>query len=451
MNIRGSLQLQRPREKVIGVKTLIRNFPMILGMSSIQVKNALIVTQNSKREILRGNVFVKNDKIEYIGKEENFAEENIDGSNMILAPGFINTHNHVAMAHFKGRLDDVNLEEFLDKTYKFDSNRTDEGIYNSSKLGMYEMIDSGTTSFLDLYYSEDQIAKAALDVGIRAFLSWVTLDHEYTTQKGDPIKNAENFIINNRSSALVTPSIGVQGIYVSSDETYHKAQEIARKYKTIVHTHLAETRKEVYDFVKKSNGIRPIEHLNEIGFLSKNVIAAHAVWATLREVRMLAANSVKVSWNAISNSKLAVGGIAPIPEMLENGVVVSLGTDSNGSNNSLNMFECMKFSSISIKNERWDASIINAQTILDMATVNAAASLNRGDLGSIEVGNKADLILVELNPNLIPTTEENAVSNLVYSANPSNVDTVIVDGKILKNKGRLVGFDASSFVDINYN
>ena len=420
-------------------------------MSSIEIRNALIVTQNTSRDIFRGNVLLKDDRIEQIGQEENNADEIIDGSGMILLPGFINTHAHIAMSHFKGHLDDVNLHEFLDRTYRYDSNRTDDGIYNSSRLGMYEMIDSGITSFLDLYYSEDKVARAAEDVGIRAFLSWVTLDQEFTTQKGDPVKNAEEFIIGHRSSDLITPSVGVQGIYVASDETYHRAQEVASRYETLIHTHLVETRKEVYDFVKKSNGVRPVEHLNDIGFLSGNVVAAHAVWATLREVKMLASNSVKVSWNAISNSKLAVGGVAPIPEMLENGVKVSLGTDSNGSNNSLNMFECMKFSSITMKNERWDASIIKAQKILDMATIDAAESLGRTDIGSVKPGNKADLILLKLNPNLIPTTEENAVSNIVYSANPSNVETVIVNGRILKKEGKLVNFNPEDYLSLNYN
>lgn len=421
-------------------------------MTSTFVKDALIVTQNSNREVFRGNILIEGDSIRYVGNKEFSANTVIDGKGYVAIPGLINTHAHVAMAHYKGMLDDMPLEEFLEKTFKYDSERTPDGIYNSAKLGMYEMIDSGITSFVDLYFSEDVIAKAAEDTDIRAFLSWNTLDEEMTTQAGSPLKNAENFIKQFGGRDLITPSIGVQGIYVASDETYLKALDIAEEYDTIIHTHLVETRKEVYDFVKKSGGERPIEHLDKIGFLNPRLLAAHSVWATLREVKMLKQNSVNVSWNAVSNSKLGVGGVAPVPEYMQNGVNVSLGTDSNGSNNSLNLFECMKFSSITVKNERWNAGIIKSQDILDMATINAAKSLRRNDLGSIEVGKKADLLLLDAKkPNLIPTGIENVVSNIVYSANPSNVEFVFINGKMVKERGRINGFNLGDFTDVSFN
>lgn len=289
-------------------------------------------------------------------------------------------------------------------------------------------------------------------MGIRAFLSWVTLDEKFTTQSGSPVRNAENFIANYRSSELVSPSVGVQGIYVSEDENYHKSLEVARKYDTLIHTHLAETRKEVYDFVKSSGGKRPIEHLAEIGFLNERLVAAHCVWATLREIKLLAGNSVSVSWNSVSNAKLGVGGIAPVPEMLENGLNVSLGTDSNGSNNSLNPFESMKFAALSVKNERWDASRITAQKVFDMSNLNGARALRRSDLGSIEEGKKADIVLLDAKrPNMVPTTLENAVSNIVYSANTTNVDTVMVSGKILKSGGNLLYKDLQKVFDADFN
>lgn len=421
-------------------------------MDSTLIEGALIATQNSKREVIRGNILVKEGSITYVGTEKKEADNTISGAGKVAIPGLINTHAHVSMSHFKGRLDDMDLEVFLEKTFELDSGRTDEGIFNASRLGMLEMIDAGITSFADLYYSEDQVARAAREIGIRAFLSWVTLDEEFTTQKGSPLKNAEKFIESHGRDPLVSPSVGVQGIYVSSDENYLKALEIAERHDTLVHTHLAETRKEVYDYVKRSGGKRPIEHLSEIGFLGRRVIAAHCVWATLREVKLLSKGGVKVSWNAVSNSKLGVGGIAPVPEMLENGVNVSLGTDSNGSNNSLNPFESMKFASISVKNERWDASKIRAQEVFDMATVNGAAALGRSDLGSIEEGKRADIVLLDARkPNLIPINLENLVSNVVYSANTSNVDTVMVDGRVLKSAGRLLQKDTQKIYDAEFN
>lgn len=408
-------------------------------MGTILIKNALIISQNNERDILKGDIFIDGNKIVKIGKCTEDAERVIDASRMIAVPGFVNTHAHVAMSHLKGRLDDMPLDTFLEKTFELDGKRTEKGIYNSARLGIDEMISGGITSFADLYYSEDIIARAVKDSGIRGFLSWNTLDEEFTTQNGNPVKNAENFILKHTGENLVTPSIGVQGIYVSSDENYMKALDVASRHNTIIHSHLAETRKEVYDFVRKSGGKRPTEHLGEIGFLSPRLLAAHSVWVTLSEIRIMAKNGVKVSWNSVSNGKLGVGGIAPVPEMIENGMVVSLGTDSSGSNNALNMFEAMKFSSLWIKNDRWNPAIINSRSVLDMATVNGARAIGADRIGSLEPGKLADIVLIDTSQaNMTPTNMENAVSNIVYSANPSNVKFVIIDGEILKDDGKLV-------------
>ncbi|KAA8922991.1 amidohydrolase family protein [Thermoplasma sp.] len=409
---------------------------------STLIENALIVTQDQTRRIFRGNVQFDGDTITYVGREKPKSESIIDGTGKIVIPGFINTHAHVGMSASKGLFDDVDLERFLDMTFKYDAQRTEDGIFNSARIGMYEMINAGITSFVDLYYSEDVIARAAEQVGIRAFLSWVTLDREFTTQKGDPLDNAENFIRSHRNMRFVRPSVGVQGIYVASDETYHRAKEIADRYDTILHMHLSETRKEVYDSVKKI-GERPIEHLDRIGVLSDRVIAAHCVWSTYHEAKILGKDNVNVSWNSVSNFKLATGGVPPIPEMFEAGANITLGTDSNGSNNSLNFFEVMKFSALTLKNARWDASAIKSQQILDFATINAANAL-KINAGSIEVGKKADIVILDARaPELIPTSEINVVNNIVYSAGPGIVDSVIIDGIFRKKDGKLIGFDQS--------
>ena len=406
-------------------------------MQSTLIRDAIIVTQNGKREIKRGNILIKGNRISEIGETSTDADRIIEADGNIVLPGFINTHCHVAMSHLKNRLDDVDLQKFLDLTFKLDSGRTPEGIYNSSVLGISEMINNGITSFADLYYSEDIIARAVIDSGIRGYLSWVTLDRKFTTQDGDTLDNAEQFIREFRGKDRITPSVGIQGIYVAGDDIYASASEIAKKYGTIIHTHLAETREEVYNFVKAHNGKRPVEHLSDIGFLNENILAAHSVWATLREVKLMAKSGTKVSWNAVSNFKLGVGGVPPVPEMMANGITISMGTDSNGSNNSLNMFEAMKFSALSVKNERWNPSLMKAQEILDMATVNGARSLGDESTGSIEAGKKADIIMIDASmPNIFPVSEENAVNSIVYSANPSNICMVMVDGKILKETGK---------------
>ncbi len=410
------------------------------------IKNGIIITENDNRDIINGNVLIEDNIIKYIGKEIPEHDDEIDAKNKIVMPGLINTHTHIAMSGFKGILDDIILDDFLKKTSELDSKRTDDGIYNSSLLGMYEMINSGTTSFLDLYYSEDIIEKAAKKTGIRSFLAWATLDEEYTTQKGNPVKNAENFIKKDHID-LVKPLIGIQGIYVSSDENYYKVKEISEKYNVMVHTHLSETRKEVYDFVK-IHGERPVEHLNSINFLSDRLIAAHCVWVTLNEIKMLSNSNTRVSWNAVSNAKLASGGIAPIPEMINNNVNVSLGTDSSGSNNSLNMFEEMKFSLLSINNDRWSADTLKSQKILDMATRDAGIALKE-KIGIIRENYYADIIIVDANKfNMIPYNNKNVVNNIVFSANPENVEYVIINGKILKNKYKIN--NKIDFMELDY-
>ena len=406
-------------------------------MSSIAINGALIVTQNETREVIRGSVLVANDRIEYVGQTKQGADEEIDGNGFIVLPGFINTHAHVAMSHMKGQLDDIDLETFLRRTYQLDAERSEKGIYNSAVLGISEMIDAGITCFADMYYSEDVIARACQDSGIRANLAWNTLDRELTTQRGDPVSNAGQFISSFKGKELITPSIGIQGIYAASDETIARAIEVSESHGTLVHMHLSETRKEVYDFVKKNNQ-RIVEHLSYMNLLPERLLAAHGVWLTLREIRLLSKAHSSVSWNSLSNAKLASGGMPAVPEMMSNGITVSLGTDSSASNNSLDMFQLMKFSSLMTKNARWDSTVIPAQVSLDMATVNGARAIGNTKIGSIEAGKKADLVLIDATrPNLIPTGIENAVSNIVYSANAGNVDSVIIDGKFVKRHGKL--------------
>ena len=408
-------------------------------MKSMLIHNAIIVSQDINRSVFKGNILIEGNRIIYTGPKEKGADEIIDGTGRIAMPGMINTHCHVAMTHLRGQIDDVPLSSFLERTFKLDGERTEKGLYNSALLGIREMVHSGVTSFLDLYYSEDVIARAVEKAGIRGFLAWNTLDEDKTTQKGNPVKNAQHFISEFRGRDLVTPAIGVQGIYVAGDETYLSALDVADREDTIIHGHLAETRQEVYNFVKASKGERPIEHLSKIGFLGPRFIAAHSVWATLNEVRLLSKASASVSWNPVSNAKLGVGGIAPIPEYLNNGVTVSIGSDSTASNNSQDVISSMKFGSIWFKNDRWNPALTNAQMLLDMATVNAAASLKRNDIGAIAPGMLADIVLMDTrNPRMAPTTINNAVSNIVYSADTSCVSDVMVNGVFLKRDGSLL-------------
>ncbi|MBI4399935.1 amidohydrolase family protein, partial [Candidatus Micrarchaeota archaeon] len=206
----------------------------------------------------------------------------------------------------------------------------------------------------------------------------------------------------------------------------------------------SETRKEVFDCLKEK-GKRPVDYLNSIGFLSSRVIASHCVWLTKQEVKTLAKNNVKVAHDPVSNMKLASGGITPVKEMLENNVVVSLGTDGASSNNSLNLLETMKVTCLVHKAHRWDATVITAQQALDFATRNGATSLGL-NTGSIEVGKTADIVLIDLKAaNLNP--HHNLVSNLVYSSNPSNVTDVIIDGKLVMEDRKILTIDEEKTIE----
>ncbi|MEM0298302.1 MAG: amidohydrolase family protein [Thermoplasmata archaeon] len=411
---------------------------------SILIKNGTVVTQNMDRKIVESNIYIEDNFITEIGKNINHeAEYVIDAKNKIVMPGFINTHTHVGMSMFRGVIEDMQLDRFLEKTFVLDSKRTEDEIYYSSLLSIAEMIRTGTTSFLDLYYDEHIIARAVEKSGIRGFLSWVTLDKEYTTQKGDPLKNAEEFISSHLKKERIIPLIGFQGVYVCSDETLLKGKEIAERYGVLMHMHLSETRKEVYDYLKKKNK-RPVEHLKEINFLNNNLISAHNVWLTIREIDYLALSGVNVSHNPVSNMKLGTGGASPIIEMMNRKVNVTLGTDSVVTNNNLDMFDVMKITGLMHKNERWDASILNSQEILDFATINGAKALKLSHiLGSIEEGKLADIIVVDPFPSAIPFRKENIIPNIVYGLKGLNVTHTIVDGKLLMDSGKITSFDVN--------
>lgn len=396
---------------------------------SILIKNAWIVTQNEKREILQGNIYIEESKIVEIGDVNEEAEYVLNASGKIVMPGLINTHTHVGMTDMRGMADDVNLEEFLMKMWKEEAKRGREEIYKGAKLGIKEMLRTGTTAFVDMYSDEDAIAKAAKELGIRAFLGWAVVDEDITTQEGNPLTNAENFIKEFRNEELITPLIAPHAVYTCNEETLLKAKEIAEKYDTLITMHISETRKEVYEH-RKRTGMRPVEWLEKIEFLNSKLIAAHLVWLTLHEIKILAKNGVKASHNPTSNMKLGNGGSMPLPEMLDNGILVTLGTDSTVSNNNLDMFEAMKFAALLHKNERWDASITNAQEILDFATINAAKALGL-NAGSIEEGRLADLVILNPEPNGLPLRKDTIVSNIVYSLNGLNVEHTIVNGKII--------------------
>ena len=414
---------------------------------SLLLRGGFVVTQDAQRRVVKGDVLVEGGKITAVGNVSDEADEVIDCTDCAVIPGLIDTHNHVANTLMRGLADDVPLEKMLEKTFAVDAHFTRRDVQAGALLGCIEMMKNGVTSFVDLFYWEDEVARAARESGIRAFLAWVILDQEFTTQKGSPLKNAEAFIKKVKGEERITPMAGLQGVYVCSEETYRATREMADREGVMMHTHLSETRPEVYNHQKK-HGLRPVEWLEKIGFLSDRLLAAHCVWVTLNEVRVLARHGVKVSHCPVSNMKLASGGYAPLPEMFQENVAVSLGTDSPVSNNGLDMFSDMKVCSLMHKASRWDASVMPAQKVFDLCTVDAARCLGRSDLGSIEIGKTADMAIIDLKqPHATPFYLDNVLSHLVYSCRGSDVKVTIIGGDVVVRDHRVTSVDEADAVE----
>lgn len=412
------------------------------------IRNAWILTQNPKREIIKGDVIIEDDLIVSVGPIGLPAEKEIQASGDIIMPGMINTHGHVAMSVMKGVVDDLSFPDFLNKVFRVDSDRTNADIELGTKLGCLEMIRSGTTTFVDLYYDEDVIAKAVQESGIRGVLCWCVLDEQFTTQKGNPLENCKRFCASHRGKRKIVPGVGLQGVYVCGEQTCIDAAKYAKEEDLLLHFHLSETRGEVYDH-KRKTGMRPAEWLDSIGVLSDNCLAAHSAWLTMNEIRLMAKAGMSISSCPSSNMKLATGGVASIPEMMELGVNVSVGTDGSTTNNSLDMFAEMKILGLLQKSSRWDPTIATAQELLDYCTINAAKAVRMDDkIGSLEVGKYADIIILDgKSPNLRPLLPDNLVSILAYSACGLNVKTVFCQGDLLMLDRNVLTIDEGNILD----
>jgi 5-methylthioadenosine/S-adenosylhomocysteine deaminase len=407
------------------------------------VADALVVTQDAARRVVRADVRVEGGRFVHVGPGADRAgAEVVDGRGLAVVPGFVNAHTHVAMGLLRGIADDVDLGGFLDVLFRVDAHRTEADVEAGARAGIAEMLLGGTTSFLDLYYFEDAVARATEALGARGFLGWAVLDPDKTTQKGSPLANAAGFVERWQHHPTVTPLVAPQGVYVCSRETWLGAKELADRHGTLLHYHLSETRREVHEHQART-GKRPAEWLESIGFLGPRQVAAHAVWLTGEEIAILGRRHVGIAHCPSSNLKLASGGVAPLVELRAAGAVVGLGTDSVASNNSVSMLREMHLAGLVQKNQRWDASALRAQELLDLATIDGARLLGRErELGSVEVGKRADFSLVRLDhPTLVPARPEALVSHLAYAMSDEAIGSVYVEGRAVVRDRRLVRGD----------
>lgn len=423
---------------------------------TILIKDAIILKQdNINGKIIQSgkkeSLLIENDKIAEISPKIDSVpiDKIIDGNNKILMPGLINTHTHLSMNLFRGLADDMELDNWLNNhIWPIEAKLNGEHCYIGALLAQIEMIKSGTTTFNDMYFFMEDVARSVEESGMRGCLSYGMIDF------GDPEKRENEFRentslikkCNNGANGRIKTFFGPHSTFTASKELLERVRQEANKYDVGIHIHMNETEKEIKDVVE-ATGKRPFEYLEDIGFLNEDVLAAHAVWLSKEEIAIIKENNVKISHNPCSNMKLA-SGISPVTKLLANDICVSIGTDGAASNNSLDMFEEMKFTSLLQKVNTMNPMVLPAEQVVNMATLDGAKSLGlENDIGSLEVGKYADMILVDINsPNLTPMSNQIA-SNLVYAANGSNVHTTICNGEILMEERKLTKLDENEIME----
>jgi 5-methylthioadenosine/S-adenosylhomocysteine deaminase len=417
---------------------------------SILIDNVTILGD----EIKKGSVIIENDKIvEITAKTDSHcADEVINGEKKVLMPGLVNTHTHLSMTLMRGLADDLPLETWLnDHIWPVEANLNGEYCYAGALLACIEMIKSGTTTFNDMYFFMDHVAEAIDKAGLRGMLSHGMIDLGDGEKRKAEFKETMRIIekCHDTADGRIKVAFGPHASYTCSTELLKEVRERADKLGLKIHIHVSETEFEV-EQIKESYGARPFEYLNEIGFLGDDVIAAHAVWLSDKEIEIIKESDVKLSHNPASNMKLA-SGISPVSKLVNNGINVSVGTDGAASNNNLDMFEEMKLAALLQKVNIGDPTVLPAEKVLEMATIDGATALGlENEIGSIEIGKKADLVLLDMKtPHLTPF--RHPVSHIAYAANGGDVDTVICNGEILMRDKVLEVLDEDSVIQLAEN
>lgn len=404
-------------------------------MSKLLLKNIeLLDTPNGEANVIA----VEDGKISYIGKDlpDSFAaDEVIDGKGMLATAGMVNTHGHVSMTLLRSYADDMALMDWLEnKIWPIEAKMNAKDIYWGAMLGIAEMLKSGTTCFADMYCFMDDVARAVAETGIRANLSRGLIG--LAPDKDD--KLAENTQLvkdwQGYDNGRIRITYGPHAPYTCPVEYLQKVIEAAQANNAEIQMHLCETKGEVENCIKE-HGVTPIKLMDQLGMFEQGTIAAHCVYLTEDDMDIIAAKNVRVAHNPQSNLKLA-SGIAPVARMLEKGICVGLGTDGASSNNNLDMLEECRAAAMLHKTTTLNPLAVPAAQAWDMATVNGAKVLGFDELGKLSVGQQADIVLWNMHkPYWYP--RHNKLSLLVYAANSSDADTVIVNGKVVLQNGSM--------------
>ncbi|MFV0388938.1 MAG: amidohydrolase family protein [Pyrinomonadaceae bacterium] len=413
------------------------------------ISGGTIVTMNKAMDVINnGSVAVGGNKIVAIGTEKDIARRYsarnvINANGKAVIPGLINTHTHIPMTLFRGIADDMDLQEWLTKyIFPAEAKNVDENLVRiGTRLGLAEMIRGGTTTYCDMYYFEGAIADESVKAGVRGVLGQTLIDFPAPDYKTFDValSGTEKYIKAWDKDSLVTPAVAPHAPYTVSEEHLKQASALARKYDVPLVMHIAEAKTET-EYTLEKKGMRPVEYVASIGFFTDKTVVAHAIHVNDKEIEILKNADVGVAHNPQSNMKLAAG-VAPITKMLASNLRLGLGTDSAASNNDLNMFEEMDTAAKLQKVFTGDPKAAPATDMLMMATIGGARVLHMEDkIGSIEAGKLADVVVVDLNGfNQIPMY--NIYSELVYATKASDVNTVVINGRVVMRARRLLSLN----------
>ncbi|MBE3559257.1 MAG: amidohydrolase [Ktedonobacteraceae bacterium] len=434
------------------------------------LKNATIITMNPAREIISdGALAISGNRIVAVGKTAELqaryqGEEMINLQGKLVIPGLIDTHVHLAQAMLRGCADDMELIQWLcERVWVLQGNYTEEDGYASARLCIAEMLKSGTTTFLESMlahrYGFDGIARAVDESGIRACLAGIVMDIGTYATKDNAMHPG---LIESRETSLLGvlamhekwQGAGSGRIHVwfgprtpggVTPELYREMSDLARQRNMGITMHLAEVEADKI-FLQEKYGLSPVSFAESVGLLGPKTVLVHMIWLTPEDITKLAETQTSVSHNPSSNSKLA-SGVCKVPQMLAAGVNVALGCDGGPSNNDYDMIREMKLAAILHKAVTRDPLILPAETVLEMATINGARALGlEQEIGSLEVGKKADLVVLDFN-RLHTTPSVNPISTLVYAATGGEVDMVIVDGAVVVEQGTLLTMDEQEVIE----
>ena len=422
--------------------------------ASLLIHGGIVVTMDSQKNIIDdGAVVIKDDCIVGVGVSEAMshkyaAEHEIDAKGMVVMPGIVNLHFH-ADNFSRGVGEHLGLEEWLDTIYyPMLAAMTEDDVYASGMLAYSELIKGGTTCVNDMYIKLGSLADAVEKTGIRAVLCSEGAD---LIEGQESLEDNEKAMFEKSGSAdgRITFRFGVEWVPVCSSEFITKCRSLANKHGVGIHVHLNESKTEV-ELCQKKYGKRPVEFVHDLGLLGPDVVAAHCVWLSDKEIEIIKNTATHISYNPVSNAKLG-NGIARAKDYLEAGINVGLGTDDAPCNNNNDMFEVMKYASLFQKAVHTDASLFPSEQVLEMATMRGAKALGMENLiGSLETGKKADIILVNMHtPSLTPVFTDqnfNILAHLVFAAHGDNVDTVIINGRVVMEGRELKTVDENKVI-----